>query len=58
MTCCRWAAPMLGAFRSVAGADAFSRLRGYLCTLDKQGVALLAALESLFTGQPLYPSFA
>lgn len=49
---------MLGAFRSVAGADAFSRLRGYLCTLDKQGVALLAALESLFTGQPLYPSFA
>jgi len=47
-----------GAFRSVAGAEAFSRLRGYLSTLNKQGVALLAALETLFTGQPLYPSFA
>lgn len=47
-----------GAFRSVAGADAFGRLRGYLSTLNKQGVALLAALETLFTEQPLYPSFA
>jgi hypothetical protein len=47
-----------GAFRSVAGADAFSRLRGYLSTLTKQGVALLAALETLFTGQPRYPSLA
>jgi transposase len=47
-----------GAFRSAAGAAAFSRLRGYLSTLHKQGVALLAALETLFTGQPLYPSFA
>lgn len=27
-------------------------------TLRKQGVALLAALESVFTGQPLYPAFA
>jgi transposase len=46
-----------GAFRSAAGAEAFSRLRGYLSTLHKQGVQLLAALETLFTGQPLYPSF-
>jgi transposase len=46
-----------GSFRSVAGAQAFSRLRGYLSTLNKKGVALLAALETLFTGQPLYPSF-
>ncbi len=45
-----------GAFRSMAGADAFSRLRGYLSTLNKQGVPLLAALETLFTGQPLYPA--
>jgi transposase len=45
-----------GALRSVAGAEAFSRLRGYLSTLTKQGVALLAALETLFTGQPLSPS--
>jgi transposase len=47
-----------GAFRSLAGAEAFSRLRGYLSTLHKQGVQLLAALETLFTGQPLYPCFA
>jgi transposase len=47
-----------GAFRSAAGAAAFSRLRGYLSTLNKQGVALLAALETLFIGEPLYPSFA
>lgn len=47
-----------GCFRSPAGADAFARIRGYLSTLNKQGVALLAALETVFTGQPLYPSFA
>jgi hypothetical protein len=47
-----------GSFRSVAGAEAVSRLRGYWSTLNKQGAALLAALETLFTGQPLYPSVA
>ncbi len=47
-----------GSFRSDAGADAFARLRGYLSTLSKQGVVLLTALETVFTGQPLYPSFA
>jgi transposase len=47
-----------GCFRSVSGAAAFARLRGYLSTLRKQGHALLTALEALFTGQPLCPSFA
>jgi transposase len=47
-----------GCFRSDAGADAFARLRGYLATLRKQGQALLAALETVFAGQPLYPTFA
>src|SRR5260221_4235956 len=36
-----------GSFRSAAGAAAFARLRGYLSTLGKQGVTLLAALEAL-----------
>jgi transposase len=45
-----------GSFRSASGATAFACLRGYLSTLHKQGVALLAALETLFTGQPLSPS--
>ena len=47
-----------GGFRSEAGADAFAFLRGYVSTLHKQGVALLSALETLFTGSPLYPAFA
>lgn len=47
-----------GCFRSDAGAEAFARLRGYLATLRKQGQALLAALETVFASQPLYPAFA
>ncbi len=46
-----------GCFRSDAGAAAFARLRGYLATLRKQGHGLLAALETVFAGQPFYPSF-
>lgn len=45
-----------GCFRSDAGAEAFARLRGYLSTLRKQSVALLDALQTLFTGSPLYPA--
>ncbi len=44
-----------GTFRSVQGAQAFARIRGYLSTLRKQGYALLAALESIFAGHPLIP---
>jgi len=47
-----------GGFRSEKGADAFASLRGYVSTLRKQGVALLTALETLFTGSPLYPAWA
>jgi transposase len=47
-----------GGFRSDAGAAAFACLRGYLATLRKQGQALLAALETVFAGRPLYPAFA
>lgn len=47
-----------GCFRSDAGAAAFARLRSYLATLRKQGLALLAALETVFAGRPLYPTFA
>jgi transposase len=47
-----------GCFRSDRGAEAFARLRAYLSTLRKQGVALLAALETVAAGQPLYPAFA
>jgi len=47
-----------GCFRADSGADARTRRRGYLSTLRKQGHAPLAALETLFTGSPLYPAFA
>ena len=41
-----------------AGPDAFACLRGYLATLRKQGQSLLAALNTVFAGQPLYPASA
>ena len=46
-----------GCFRSEVGATAFARLRSYVSTLKKQGVQLLAALESLFAGAPLLPAY-
>src|SRR5262249_2006400 len=45
-----------GSFRAESGAEAFARIRGYCASLRKQGVALLAALQTAFTGQPLYPA--
>jgi transposase len=45
-----------GSFRADSGSEAFARIRGYLASMRKQGVALLAALETVFTGQPLYPA--
>jgi transposase len=46
-----------GSFRSQAGASAFCRIRGYLSTLRKQGVDLLASLEATLRGHPILPSF-
>jgi hypothetical protein len=46
-----------GCFRSPAGAVAFCRIRGYLSTLRKQGVALLTALEQALVGHPVSPAF-
>ncbi len=47
-----------GCFRADTGSVAFARIRGYCSTLSKQRIPFLAALAALFTGQPLYPSFA
>ena len=47
-----------GCFRSDRGADAYATIRGYLATLRKQGQSLLAALDTVFAGQPLYPASA
>ena len=43
-----------GCFRSESGAASFARIRGYLSTLRKQSMALLAALEAHFAGHILY----
>lgn len=47
-----------GCFRSTRGGTTFSRIRSYLLSLSKQRMKRLTALESLFRGQPLSPSFA
>jgi transposase len=46
-----------GCFRSEAFAVAFCRIRGYLSTLRKQGLALLTALEQALVGHPVSPAF-
>jgi len=45
-----------GGFRSQAGAQQFSRIRGYLSTMRKQGQKLLNVLRQVFLGQPVLPS--
>jgi transposase len=45
-----------GCFRSLAGAQAFGRIRGYLSTLRKQGLPLLPALQATLCGHPTLPS--
>jgi transposase len=47
-----------GCFRSAHGGTAFSRIRGYLSSLSKQGIKRLAALEAVFTGTPLAPAYS
>ena len=46
-----------GGFRSLAGAEAFCRIRGYLSTLCKQGGHVLTALELALAGHPVSPAF-
>lgn len=46
-----------GCFRSMAGAEAFCRIRSYLSTLKKQGFDLIDSLAQVIQGQPIIPSF-
>lgn len=45
-----------GGFRTTTGADRFSRIRGYISTLRKQGIPIFAALTSTLAGAPLRPA--
>ena len=41
---------------SLASAEAFARIRGYLSTLRKQALPVLSALEMALVGHPLLPA--
>ena len=47
-----------GCFRSLDGAVAFCRIRGYISTLRKQHMHVLSALVQLFRGSPIMPAFS
>ncbi|KAI9134280.1 hypothetical protein ON05_013985 [Acaryochloris sp. CCMEE 5410] len=44
-----------GCFRSLAGAQQFCRIRGYISTLRKQDIPVLDALKSIFADNPVRP---
>jgi transposase len=47
-----------GCFRSAEGAAAFCRIRGYISTLRKQGLPVLASLRTTFTTSPVMPDLS
>lgn len=47
-----------GCFRTEAGIVMFCRIRSYLSTLRKQGMALFAALQCTLLGHPVLPAFS
>lgn len=47
-----------GCFRSEDGAAFFSRIRGYISTVRKNGINVFDALQTVFEGRPTIPIFA
>ena len=45
-----------GGFRSLAGAQQFCRIRGYISTLRKQGINVLDALRQVFAEKLVFPA--
>lgn len=45
-----------GTFRSVEGANAFTRIRGYVSTVRKNGLNTLNCIKSIFTLEPIDPT--
>ena len=45
-----------GSFRSIEGAQMFSRIRSYISTLRKQDINVLDALKLVFQEAPLFPT--
>lgn len=46
-----------GGFRHERGATMFCRIRGYLSSMRKQGLPILAALQQTLLGRPILPAF-
>lgn len=47
-----------GSFRTEQGARIFCRIRSYISTMRKQGHNVLAALKSVFAGNPIVPTLS
>ena len=47
-----------GCFRTTSGAERFCRIRGYISTLRKQGMPILASLGQAMLGNPPLPATA
>src|SRR5689334_9616304 len=47
-----------GCFRTELGITMFCRIRSYLSTLRKQGIALFSALNHTLSGNPVFPAFS
>lgn len=47
---------ILSTFRSSAGANTFTRIRGYVSTVRKQGKNALDCMKSTFTVNPFDPT--
>ncbi|HEY4386821.1 MAG TPA: transposase [Ktedonobacteraceae bacterium] len=47
-----------GCFRTENGIAMFCRMRSYLSTLRKQGIAIFSALDQTLTGDPVLPTFS
>ena len=45
-----------GTFRSLDGANAFTRIRGYVSTVRKNGLNTLDCIRSIFTSNPIDPT--
>ena len=45
-----------GTFRSEDGANAFTRIRGYVSTVRKNGLNTLDCIKSIFTLEPIDPT--
>lgn len=43
-------------FRSLEGANTFTRIRGYVSTVRKNGLNALDCIKSIFTDNPIDPT--